>query len=224
MKKIAAVLCVTVLLLSGLLTSCGGTSSEESEVELTRGGKIIETTVEDFSASNYDIDELKDFIESEIKAYKEDNRGRIRVRTDKIRKDKAYLTISYNKIETYVGFNGVVCYSGTISDAWEAGYDFSMSFILAEDDYVQSNAGADEEDLFAEAAETQVRVSGTTVLTDESLKVLIIETEADVVVPGDVQYFYCSAGQAYRKGKDTVAVSVTEDLVGESNLVYVLYN
>ncbi len=224
MKKIVAVLCVTVLLLTGLLTSCGSSSSEDSEVELTRGGKIIENTVEDFSASNYDLDELKDFIKSEIKAYKEEHKGRIRVRTDRLRKDTAYLTIRYNKAETYADFNGVVCYSGTITDAWEAGYDFSMSFILAEDDYVLNNAEEDEETLFAEADDTQVKVSGATVLTDESLKVLIIETEADVVIPGDVQYFYCSAGQAYRKSKDTVAVSVTEDLIGDKNLVYVLYN
>ncbi len=226
MRKTAAFLCA-VLLLSGLLVSCGRSSTKESRVELTRGGKIIEYTVDDFSALNYDIDELKEFIEDEISAYKEDNKGRIKVKTEKVRKDTAYLTIRYNKPETYAAFNTAECFSGTILDAVEAGYDFSMRFIMAMDDFEDEDEELEEE-LEEELADTdsfsQITVSGSTVLTDDTMKVLIIETEADVTVPGEVQYYYSSRGQARLKSKDTVSISVSGELAGENNLVYVLYN
>ncbi len=223
MKKIAAFLCA-VLLLPVLLTSCGSSSSNESRVEVTRGGKITEYAIEDFSASNYDLDELKEFIDEEVKAFKEENKGRIRVKKEKVRKDTAYLTIRYNKPETYAAFNDVVCFSGTIGEALEEGYDFSDKYILATE---ESKVSLDEETYDGEeAAEEiieQVYVSGSTVIVDESMKVLIIETDMSVKVPGKVQYYRATRGDAQLESEDFVSVYVSEDLVGEPNVVYVFY-
>ncbi len=238
MRKITAFLCAVVLL-SGLLTSCGSSSSKtNSRVELSRGGKILEYTVEDFSESYYDIDELEDFIDEAIDIYKEENKGRIKVKRERLRKDKAYLTIRYNKPETYAAFNNVECFSGTVAEALEAGYDFSMPFIMAMDEYsdfeeveeIEAVTGEETGDVeIYEATETvngiaQVTVAGQSVIADDSLKVLIIGTDSYVTVPGDVQYYYTSYGAARLKSRDTVAISVDEDLAGDSNVVYVLYN
>ncbi len=223
MRKIITFLCA-VLMLSVFLTSCGRSSKKESSVELTRGGKIIEYTVDDFSASNYDADELKTFVDDEISAYKEENKGRIKVKKERVRKNTAYLTIRYNKTETYAAFNDVECFSGTILEAMEAGYDFSMNFIMAMDDYEDDMDESDDELTGASNISGQITVSGSTVLTDETMKVLIVETDVNVTIPGEVQYYYSSRGQARLKSKDTVAIYIDGELAGEKNLVYVLYD
>ncbi len=193
MRKLTAALCM-VLLLPVLLTSCGTTSSDvknSSRVELTKNGKIIEYTVEDFSASNYDIDELKDFVEDEIKAYKSENKGRINVRTERVRNDTAYLTVRYNSTETYAAFNDVECFAGTLEEAEEAGYDVSV------------DSDPDQE--------------------EESFYVFIIETDANVTIPGNVLESYCTVGETELLSNDTVAVEIPESDLGSRNVVYVIY-
>ncbi len=193
MRKLAATLCMA-LLLPILLTSCGSTTTDtkdSSRVELTKNGKIIEYTVEDFSASNYDLDELKDFVEAEIKAYKSDNKGRINVRKEKVKNGIAYLTVRYNKVATYAAFNDVECFAGTVAEAEEAGYDVAVD--------------ADLED---EA---------------DTLYVFIVETDANVTVPGNVLESYCSDGVTELLSYDTVSVEVQEDDFGTRNVVSVIY-
>ncbi len=221
MRKIAAFLCVAVLL-TGLLAGCGGSSSNESRVELTKNGKITEYTVEDFSASNYDEAELKEFIKEAIAEFRVEYKGRIRVRRQRIKKTVAYLTIHYNSAETYSAFNDTVCFEGTIGEALEAGYDFSMNFTAAEDSGSRrktETADEDEEDSAEERVIGRKRVSGTSLISDDSLKLLVIGTNEDVRVPGDVQYYYCSLGSAEVEKGNTVVVYSEAD----NNLVYVLY-
>ncbi len=137
MRKLAATLCMA-LLLPVFLTSCESTASEvrdSSRVELTKNGKIIEYTVEDFSASNYDIDELKDFVEEEIKAFESENKGRIHVRREREKNDTVYLTVRYNKVATFAAFNDVECFAGTLEEAEEAGYEVSLDFDPEEEEH-----------------------------------------------------------------------------------------
>ncbi len=193
MRKFAAALCMT-LLLPILLTSCGSAASDikdSSRVELTKNGKIIEYTVEDFSASNYDIDELKDFVESEIKSYKSENKGRINIRKEKVKNGIAYLTVRYNKVATYAAFNDVECFAGTVEEAKEAGYDFTVETDLEEE--------------------------------EDTLYIFIVETDANITVPGNVLESYCTDGETELLSNNTVAVDVQEEELGSRNVVYVIY-
>ncbi|MCC8142292.1 MAG: hypothetical protein LIO56_07170 [Lachnospiraceae bacterium] len=217
MRKLAVILCFA-LLLPCVLTACGRSSSDDSKVELTKRGRIFEYAVEDFSASNYDSKEMDDFVDDAIKAYKEDNKGRIKVKKNRVRKETAYLTLRYNNADTYAGFNQVECFDGTMEEALMAGYEFDMDFTRV------SEPEAESEDASAvTSTSSTVTVSGDVVTGDEELKVFIIETDMDVTVPGDVQYYYTSYGVSNLTDKDTVGVYIDADIVGENNVVYVLY-
>ncbi len=232
MKRVAAVLCSAVLL-TCILASCGASDTadettvteNESSVELTKSGRVIEYAIEDFSADYYNADELEDFVKEQIDAYEENNKGRIKVKRERVRKGTARLTLRYNSVDTYAAFNGVECFSGTVDEAKEAGYDFSMNFILAqEEEVVEEEVTVDGEETVSETLLSgQITVPGKTVAGDDSLKVLIIETDMDVTVPGEVQYFYSTNGTVSIKKEDTVQVRVDEEFANVENLVYVLY-
>ncbi len=216
MRKKSVFLCLTAML-PVFLVSCGNAAANGSRVELTKNGKIIEYTVEDFSASNYDIDELKSYIDEEISLYKETNSGRVRVTRDKVKNDIISLTMRYNSVDTYVLFNDVECFAGTVEEAREAGYDFSMDFTVAE----VTDPGDSSIDVLANGQET---VTGSEVAADDSLSVLIVETDAGVQVAGDVRYFYTSTGKALCTARNVVSVSLDEEDLNKGNLVYVVYN
>ncbi len=223
MRRSVAILCAAAMLpvlLSSCGSSSGSSSGNESRVELTKNGKIIEYTVEDFSAPNYDLDELKTFVDDQIKSFRQENKGRIRARRVKEKKNMVYLTVRYNNIDTYSAFVGEECFSGTMEEALEAGYDFSMDFFAAGTGSVEET-----EDLSMEPEEPEVQtVSGNSLTADEDLHVLIIGTDASVQVSGDVRYYYVSHGEAACTGRNLVSVSVDEDAEELGNLVYVLYN
>ncbi len=200
-RKVVAIFC-TVGLLSALLSACGSGAAEESRLELTKKGKIVEYTAEDFSGPNYDADEFKNFVKDSIAEYKETGSGKIKVSHESFENDTAYLTLTYDAPETYTAFNGLACFSGTLQEARAAGYDFSVDFL---------------------EADTRRVVSATEFSSDESLRVFIVETDVDVQIPGAVRYYYTSYGSAVNLGEDTVQLAVPDDLVGVRNIVYVIY-
>ena len=129
MKRIKAIV-LTLTLSMGLLSGCGKNySSEASTVFVEEKGEIVSTDVEEFDSSVYDEDSFKEYVESEIKKYTDEN-GKDTVSLDKIKvKDgKALLTIKYNSPADYAKFNGIELYTGTVSEALAAGYKIEGEF------------------------------------------------------------------------------------------------
>ncbi len=201
-RKVVAIFC-TVVMLSVLLAACGSGAAEESRVELTKKGEIVEYTVEDFSGPNYDADEFKNFVKDSIAEYEETGSGKIKVSHESFENDTAYLTLTYDVPDTYYAFNGLACFSGTLQEARLAGYDFSVDFL---------------------EADTRRVVSASEFSSDESLQVFIIETDVEVQIPGVVKYYYSSYGSAVNLGEDAVQLAVPDDLIGVKNIVYVIYS
>jgi len=186
MKKKAAVLL-------GLLASCGSTSVTENTVELKKNGKVIEYTVEDFSASYYDADELTEFVDAQVASYLEDSDATVKVTKNEVEEQTAWVTIEYDSTDTYADFTGTACFSGSVVQAQAAGYDFDVNFVSADDE-----PGEEEE---------------SSVLTG-----LIGGTAVDVIVPGTVRYV--SADTAAITGKSTVTTTADSN---SDVLVYVVY-
>ncbi len=202
MKKRGCFFCA-LLLLPMVLSSCGASTADASRVELSKKGEIIEYTVENFDAVNYDAEEFETFVDNAVEEYEESGSGKVKVTHEEVEEETVNLTMTYDEPDTYAAFNQVTCFSGTIEEARMAGYDFSMDFL---------------------AADTRQSVPATSFFLDESLLVFIVETDVDVQIPGVVQYYYSSFGTAVNKEEDTVQVAVSEDLIGTQNLVYVVYS
>lgn len=201
----------TAILFCGALAVAllGGCSSkldvEKNTVALQKSGKVLEAAVEDFSQSYYDEEELNAYIQEAVDSYTAENgKNTVSISESKVEEQKAYLTLKYDSCESFSGFTGIECFSGSVVEAQAAGYDFDTEFYAAGD----------------EETGTQT-VSSETVLQDDDLKVFIVRENSDIIVPGEIAYV--SAEGTSIASKDTVSVQPKEADTDESILVYVLY-
>ncbi len=207
---------VSVLAAASLFTlaSCGGTAVTENTIELKKNGKIVEYIAEDFEASYYDSDELSSFIDSEVDAWTNENDGSIKVSKDKVEDGTAYVTITYDSADTYEDFTDTELFTGSIVQAQAAGYDFDIDFFSAEDETEDEESDSS----VIEGTLISSYISGSEIVGEDDLNVLIIGDAIDVIVPGTVKYV--SADYTTVTGKSMVSVSAEE---GADVLVYVLY-
>ena len=206
MKKKLRIVTGCIAMCAAVLTGCGGSLDVEvSTIALQKNGKITETSIEDFSASYYDEDELAAYIEEAVDEYVEENgKGTVKVSSSLVEESEAYLTIKYDSSDTYADFTGEECFSGDLLEAQAAGYDFDTEFYAVSDGET--------------AAET---VSSETVLEDEELSVFIVRTNAAVQVPGTI--LYASADSSEITSSDTVSYVSDGENEDEMRLVYVIY-
>ncbi len=128
MKKIARIpLLVTMAVLLMIQTGCLSIDSEnKEEIELTSEGKIIQTIVDD-SGDSVTGEELENYINDKIKNY-QGTSGAIALERCRVKDGKVNIVLRYDSITDYSEFNNVICYSGTLKEAFAAGYDFNRSF------------------------------------------------------------------------------------------------
>lgn len=213
MKKKLMLLCAAAAAVS-LFTGCGDSDVTESTVELKRNGRIVEYTVEDFSESYYDSDELQSYIDSTVEEWNGANEGSVKVKRSEVEDGIAYLTVQYDSAETFSGFNGIECFAGSIVQAQSAGYDFDM-------DFVEIDSGEDDQEDSSVEAEIQSLVPGETVIEDDDLKVLIIRDHVNIRVPGRIAYI--SAEHVQVEGGNTVVADEDDGSADHDVLLYVLY-
>ena len=206
MKKKLRIVTGCIAMCAAVLTGCGGSLDVEvSTIALQKNGKITETSIEDFSASYYDEDELAAYIEEAVDEYVEENgKGTVKVSSSLVEESEAYLTIKYDSSDTYADFTGEECFSGDLLEAQAAGYDFDTEFYAVSDGET--------------ASET---VSSETVLEDEELSVFIVRTNAAVQVPGTI--LYASADSSEITSSDTVSYVSDGENEDEMRLVYIVY-
>ena len=132
MKKagqLLAVLTAASVLLSGCEKLKDVTSTS---VYVSKNGVVTEAIVEDYSKDDdYTEDELKVFVEDDIKKFTEERGDADSVKLEKcqIKEDKVEIRMEYGDYQSYADYHGAEFFAGTLDEAEEAGYDFSASFV-----------------------------------------------------------------------------------------------
>ena len=132
MKKagqLLAVLTAASVLLSGCEKLKDVTTTS---VYVSKNGVVTEAIVEDYSKDDdYTEDELKVFVEDDIKKFTEERGDADSVKLEKcqIKEDKVEIQMEYGDYQSYADYHGAEFFAGTLDEAEEAGYDFSASFV-----------------------------------------------------------------------------------------------
>ena len=132
MKKagqLLAVLTAASVLLSGCEKLKDVTTTS---VYVSKNGVVTEAIVEDYSKDDdYTEDELKVFVEDDIKKFTEERGDADSVKLEKcqIKEDKVEIRMEYGDYQSYADYHGAEFFAGTLYEAEEAGYDFSASFV-----------------------------------------------------------------------------------------------
>ena len=123
---------ILVLLLASLwMTGCQDLKNvKESTVTVDKKGAVTEALVEDFSAENYDAEELKDSVKKLVKSYNAQvGKERVTIQQMEVRGGTAKVTLHFETDEDYRGFNQTDFFSGPVKEAMEAEYPFSGAFL-----------------------------------------------------------------------------------------------
>lgn len=127
MKKRKLLVAVTGLSL--LLGACAFTDDvDTTTISVDKKGAVKETIIEDFDKDYYDATELSQMIEQEITEYNSrvSADGNIELSSCEEIADGAQIkvVIEYASSTDYHDMNGRVLFAGTVSDAYNAGYEF----------------------------------------------------------------------------------------------------
>ena len=132
MKKagqLLAVLTAASVLLSGSEKLKDVTTTS---VYVSKNGVVTEAIVEDYSKDDdYTEDELKVFVEDDIKKFTEKRGDADSVKLEKcqIKEDKVEIRMEYGDYQSYADYHGAEFFAGTLDEAEEAGNDFSTSIL-----------------------------------------------------------------------------------------------
>ena len=127
MKKRRLLVAVTGLSL--LLGACGFMEDvDTTTISVDKKGAVKETIIEDFDKDYYDAAELSQMIEQEITEYNSrfSAGGNVELSSCEEIEEGAQIkvVIEYASSTDYQDMNGRVLFAGTVSDAYNAGYEF----------------------------------------------------------------------------------------------------
>ena len=129
MKKISLFL-LAVCGIALLMAGCSSKETEEdvSTLELKKNGEIVHTIVEDFGESYYDLDELKSSTEEMIADYNSSaGADRVKLNSAQTQDGVVRLVMTFKSSEDYSGFYRQALFSGTVKEAFGAGYDLDVT-------------------------------------------------------------------------------------------------
>ena len=106
-----------ILILSIALTGCGA-SADSSSLVLNKKGVITQTIVEEWDQEQYDKKELQDQIENQITEYGQ----KIELNSIKTKDGKITVKMTYQDLASYVDYNQVTLFQGTVSQCQASGY------------------------------------------------------------------------------------------------------
>ncbi len=142
-----------------LIYGCGSqnTAVNETTVIVNKNGKVTDAIVESFDADYYNAGELRSMIDKELEEYQKlsGSKGNAVLSDFEVAQGLARVLIEFASPEDYASFNGVPFFYGTISEAYEAGYDLDVT--------LKSSAGQD--------------IIGKTELMDMEKKHIVIVSE-----------------------------------------------
>ena len=113
-------LCAGALLMTGCSNKFEPT---ESTLFVTSKGMVYSAVMESFEAAYYNYDELAEDVQKAVSAYcGETNPEAVTVESLVEENDMVTLLMHYETVDDYAKFNEVILFSGTLSEAMEAGY------------------------------------------------------------------------------------------------------
>lgn len=198
-RKIKRILLVSMVFAAMLLSGCSDTGNiEQNTIVVKKDGTILGAIIEDFSDSKYVSEELKAMLEEEIAAYNaKAGEGKVALETYEVTEDKKVkVYLEYASFEDYAGFNEETFFVGTVSEAYEAGYEF-----------------VDMENVTEEGTP----IGKADVLEKGSMKMVIFEEPVHVRVNGKITYV--SSG-VVAEGKKEAVVNQEEGMTETFYLMY----
>ncbi len=200
-------LLVIVKLLMGSGISIGKKATVTTLTLRGDGAVIYEEVIDTGSLGMSDKDlekELKDYVKEELDAYNKAS-GHKSVVLDKLSVEdgQAYQKTTYKDVTCYHDFTGYELYSGTVSEAQAAGYDFATTFASAYE-------GVAGDEVNAEAA-----------TNEGDLSVLIIRENGCVKVPGNIRFI--SSNGVRLVDSNTAEVYPLDSSNDAAVLAYIIY-
>ena len=185
-----------ILILSIALTGCSA-SADSSSLVLNKKGVITQTIVEEWDQAQYDKKELQDQIENQITEYGQ----KIELNSIKTKDGKITVKMTYQDLASYVDYNQVTLFQGTVSQCQASGYLLEGDFKDAKSEPVDR---------------TQVLNIG------DKCVVLVFQEPLSVKIPGKI--LYCSSSLELVSAKEVKASleENSEDFL-LPNPVYVIY-
>lgn len=127
MKVRQAFILITLLL---SLCGCAGSSKsfDETTVIVGKNGKITDAIVEDFDKQYYQKNGLLDMVNEEISQYVKltGDEDAVKLSRFEIENGKAHVYIDFQDYSDYAAFNKVDFFYGSVSTAYEKGYDMNV--------------------------------------------------------------------------------------------------
>lgn len=126
-QRIKAILMTGVVIFS--LCACGqDVSTEETSVKIEKDGTVVNTIIEEFDETLYNVEDLKSMVLSEVASFNSASDGKS-ISVDKLEAKDGKVTVSMTFAGTgqYAEFNEKVLFYGTISEAYQAGLDFDIT-------------------------------------------------------------------------------------------------
>lgn len=201
MKKIG-ILSVICLLAVAMLGCGKKVSVEETTIIFDKDGSVIQAVVDDLDESLYDKKEVESYVKEAVKEYTA-TAGDKAVTLDsfKVKDNVVKMQLSFASVKDLAAFDNIAAFSGTVSEAMIAGYNFNTVFTA----FVEGSG----ETVNYESADATHNVLGN---------VIVISENTCVQVPGTVTYV--SAYGCEVVYKDTVRVNMNE---ATDSVVYIIY-
>ena len=159
---------------------------DTSTVFILDKGKVVTTDIETFDTGKYSLEELTAYLIEILDTYNSKHGEKSVIQKDYlVENNVATLILEYANTDVYEDFYGIELFSGTVSEALEAGYKFDVDFALVSDDEVTA---CDAEDITSQT----------------ELKCAIIKANTRVQVDGKI--LYVSAENVYEYGKNYVVL------------------
>ena len=193
MRKRKIMLLVLVFLLL-MLSGCGKAQKEKEQepsdtgaynvVDVKKDGSVINTIEEPFEQEYYSEERLKDLILSEVADYNQEaGESRVEVKKLSVKKNVVKLVMKFKTAEDFGAFNQHAFFYGTVSDAYDAGYDMDIAW--------KENGGDGS-------------ITKAELLEMGSRKLIVAEgfQKEDIIVKASGKSLY-TGGAAQGEGKDT---------------------
>lgn len=116
------------------MTACGKTY-DTTGVAVNKEGKVTSVICADFTAPNYDVNELTDMATAEISEYNSEYlSSKITMDPIKYKEDdnSVKMIMTYNSAYDYAAFNHVSFFYGTVNEAIDKGYTIAGSMVSAD--------------------------------------------------------------------------------------------
>lgn len=162
------------------LCACGQNKEEarqETEIAVQKDGSLVNTIVEDFDETLYNVENLRNMILGEVAEFYSSS-GEKNITVDKVEASKGKITVvmKYAKAEAYEQYNGKTCFLGTVAQAHEAGKNLEIELLSAK----KGEAAISKEDLLT-MGESQLLIIEEPVKVSTYSKILYASENVEIL-------------------------------------------